>query len=250
MKAKTKADKRRNYLIFILTSKDNVVDLYALKDIEEDDIEDIKIQLESYISKYKNCGLKIDYNTSRIFKSKNIIGIASYVDNLSAIRFEKFAALIIKFFGYEITYATKISHDQGIDFVGVKRFQLFDSKRESYLIGQAKKYNVLVNVNEVRGFAGAVILLRSKEFSQSKKVYEKLIMKSFTPIEGIFVTSYFFSPPATTLCENADIISLDFIDLVLLTEKAILEKKLEIETNNVFIKAKADQAVNKIVILN
>ncbi|KGO85424.1 hypothetical protein Q765_16280 [Flavobacterium rivuli WB 3.3-2 = DSM 21788] len=243
-----RATKIRLLLIKILISNSRIVDLYALEDIDEEDIESIKIELEGYIAKYKKCGLKIDYDTSEIYKTKNVIKISSYINNLSATRFEKYAALLIKIFGYEISYATKISHDQGIDFIGVKRFQLFDSKRNNYLIGQAKKYNDLVNVNEVRNFAGSVILLRSKEFSQAK-VYESILMKSFTPIEGVFVTSYFFSPPAVKLCESADIISLDFIDLILLTEKAILEKTLDIETNNLFINKKVDIALNKIDIL-
>jgi len=250
MRIKSEADKRRLYLIKTLTSKDENVNLYTLDiSINEDDINFIKETLELYKAKYPKCGFKIDYNTSVIQKSKNISKISTYINNLSADKFERYVALLIKIFGFEITYATKASHDQGIDFVGVKKFQLFDSTRKSYLIGQAKKYNSLVDVNEVRGFSGAVMLLRSREFSQNKDVYKNIFMKSFTPVEGLFATSYFFSPPALKLCDNADIISLDFIDLVLLTEKAILEKTLEIETNDLFINKKVDLALNKIDIL-
>ncbi|HOY17293.1 MAG TPA: restriction endonuclease [Haliscomenobacter sp.] len=212
-------------------------------------IQDIKIELESYINKYRGCGLKIDYRTNSIEKSQNIQKIAKYIDELEATKFEKYVALLVKIFDYELTFATKKSHDQGIDFMGIKKFKLFDSNRKSYLIGQAKKYNSLVDINEIRGFAGSVLLLRNREFSQAKKVYEDILMKSFTSVEGLFATSYFFSPPALKLCENADLIALDFIDLVLLTEKAILEKTLEIEDNNVFHEAKTDLEIEKIAIL-
>ena len=168
---------------------------------------------------------------------------------MSASRFEKYSALLIKIFDFEITHATKTSHDQGVDFIGIKSFRLFDSKRKSYLVGQAKKYNSLVDINEIRGFAGAIMLLRSREFSQEKDVYQTIKMKSFTSVEGIFITSYYFSPPALKLCEKSDILSLDFVDLVLLTEDAIMKKTLAIESNDKFIKKKADNELDKIEIL-
>ncbi|MEM8969495.1 MAG: hypothetical protein AAGE93_23965, partial [Bacteroidota bacterium] len=111
------------------------------------------------------------------------------------------------------------------------------------------KYYSLVDINEIRGFAGAIMLLRGREFSQEKEVYKNIIMKSFTSVEGIFITSYFFSPPALKLCENSDILSLDFVDIVLLTEIATIQKTLDIEKNNKFIKVKADNELDKIKIL-
>lgn len=248
---RTKADKLRLSSISILKSKKLIIDLDISDGIEnESDLENLIIKFESYINKYSKCGLKLNYRTNRLEKTNNIQKIASYIDSLSATKFEKFAALLIKIFGYELTYATKLSHDQGIDFIGVKNFKLFDSNRKSYLIGQAKKYKSLVNIDEVRSFAGSVLLLRNREFSQTKEVYKTVNMKSFTSVEGIFATSYFFSPPALTLCENSDIISLDFIDLVLLTEKAILNKELKIERNNIFIKSKADIELKKIEVMD
>jgi len=246
----TKSDKQRLSIIFTLKSKADNIDLEQLDGVEnENDLDDIKIIFESYIKKYPSCGLKLDYRTNRLSKSKNVQKISSYLDSLSAVKFEKFAALVIKLFDYELTYATKISHDQGIDFIGIKKFKLFDSNRKSYLIGQAKKYNSLVDVNEIRGFAGSVMLLRNREFSQTKDVYKSVFMKSFTSVEGIFATSYFFSPPAIKLCENSDIITLDFIDLVLLTEKSIKMKSLNIENNNLFIKTKTDKELEKIEVM-
>jgi len=247
----TKSDQQRIAIINALKSRKNIIDLDILNGVEnENDLENITIKFESYIAKYPECGLVIDYNTYEIKKSKNIQKIASYISNLSATKFEKYSAMVVKLFDYEISYATKISHDQGIDFIGIKKFKLFDSKRKSYLIGQAKKYNSLVDINEIRGFAGSVLLLRNREFSQTKEVYKSVSMKSFTSVEGFFATSYFFSPPAIKLCENSDIISLDFIDLVLLTEKAILTKSLNIEKNNLFIKSRADREINNIQIMN
>jgi hypothetical protein len=246
----TRADIQRFAIISALKSKQDNVDFEQFDGVEtEIHVQDIKVELELYISKYSSCGLKIDYRTNTLQKSRNVQKIAEYISALSATNFEKFVALLVKIFGYELTYATKISHDQGIDFMGIKKFKLFDSNRKSYLIGQAKKYNSLVDINEIRGFAGSVMLLRNKEFSQTKEVYKDISMKSFTSVEGLFATSYFFSPPAILLCENSDIISLDFIDLVLLTEKAILEKSLNIEHNDLFIKSKADSELKKINIM-
>lgn len=245
-----KSEKLRLSIIATLVSKKDIISIDDIDGVEsEEDVQNLIIVFESYINKYPNTGLKIDYRKNRIEKSKNIHKIASYIDDLSATRFEKYAALLIQLFGYELTYATKISHDQGIDFVGIKNFKLFDSKRKSYLIGQAKKYNSLVDINEIRGFAGSVLLLRNREFSQTKDVYKSIFMKSFTSVEGIFATSYFFSPPAIKLCENSDIISLDFVDLVLLTEKAINDKSLPIEKNNLFIKSKTDLELDNIEIM-
>ncbi len=245
-----RADIQRFAIIDALKSSQLNFSIDELNGIENDlHIQDIKIELESYINKYRGCGLKIDYRTSSIEKSQNIQKIAKYIDELEATKFEKYVALLVKIFDYELTYATKKSHDQGIDFMGIKKFKLFDSNRKSYLIGQAKKYNSLVDINEIRGFAGSVLLLRNREFSQAKKVYEDILMKSFTSVEGLFATSYFFSPPALKLCENADLIALDFIDLVLLTEKAILEKTLEIEDEDIFNEVKTDAEIEKIAIL-
>ncbi|CAN5287067.1 hypothetical protein BH09BAC1_BH09BAC1_07300 [soil metagenome] len=245
-----KAEQLRKSLVAVLTIRDSVVELDTVTGVDDDDdLERLIIDLESYIKKYPRCGLRLDYNTARLHKSKNIQIISSYVNSLSASRFEKYSALLIKIFDFEITHATKSSHDQGIDFIGIKSFKLFDSKRKSYLVGQAKKYNSLVDLNEVRGFAGAIMLLRGREFSQEKEVYKSIIMRSFTSVEGIFITSYFFSPPALKLCENSDIISLDFVDIVLLTENAIMTKSLNIETNDKFVKVKTDRELDKIQIL-
>ncbi|MFD0977588.1 restriction endonuclease [Salinimicrobium gaetbulicola] len=247
----TKSELLRLSIVDALVRKDKTINFLFLDGVEDElDVQNITIQFESYISKYPNCGLKIDYNTSELHKSDNVQKIAKYINDLNANNFEKFAALLIKLFDFELTYATKQSHDQGIDFIGIKKFKLFDSQRKNYLIGQAKKYNSLVNINEIRGFAGSVLLLRNREFSQTKDVYKSVFMRSFTSIEGLFATSYFFSPPAQKLCDNSDIISLDFVDLILLTEKAILEKTLSIETNDRFIKSKVDKELQNIEILH
>ncbi|HEY0771273.1 MAG TPA: restriction endonuclease [Sphingobacteriaceae bacterium] len=247
---KTKSDIQRDTIINALKCKSRAIDLFTLDGIDNDtDVNNLSVTFEAYIAKYPTCGLKLDLRTSSLEKSLNVQKIAAYIDNLSASKFEKYIALLVQLFGYELTYATKSSHDQGIDFMGVKKFRLFDSKRKSYLIGQAKKYNTLVNISEIREFAGSVLLLRNREFSQTKSVYATVFMKSFTTIEGVFATSYFFSDPAILLCENSDIITLDFVDLVLLTEKAILEKKLQIEHKDVFVKSKTDRELERIQIL-
>ncbi|MNI39490.1 hypothetical protein D3C73_936720 [compost metagenome] len=202
-----------------------------------------------YSKRHLDSGIYLDSYTQSFRVSHNVMLISNYLDSLEATRFERYVALLVKIFGYNLTYATKASHDQGIDFFGVKAFELFDSPRKSFLMGQAKKYNSLVTVEEIRNFAGSLFLMRSREFSQAKATYSSMVTRSFTPVEGLFATSYFFSPPALKLCENSDIICLDFVDLVLLTEKAILKHDLEIEVNDVFDAVKTDAELDKIEVL-
>jgi hypothetical protein len=245
----SKAETRRNSLIRILKETDTI-SLSLVDGIDtETDLLDLMVDLEGYKSKHTQCGLLLNRHTQSLAVSQNVSLISNYLEALEATQFERYIALLVKIFGYDLTFATKISHDQGIDFMGVKEFKLFDSTRKSFLLGQAKKYNTLVNVEEIRNFAGSLFLMRSREFSQVKPTYSSVITKSFTPIEGLFATSYFFSPPALNLCHNSDIICLDFIDIVMLTEKAILTKDLAIETNDIFDAAKTDLELQKIKIM-
>lgn len=244
-----KAEVRRIGILKAFKSK-STTNLSLVTGIDnEDDLLDLMVELEMYSRKHPQSGIYLDKFSQSLRVSENVVLISNYLDSLEATRFERYVALLVKIFGYNLSYATKASHDQGVDFLGVKTFELFDSTRKSYLMGQAKKYNSLVTVEEIRNFAGSLFLMRSKEFSQAKSVYSDLVTKSFTPIEGLFATSYFFSPPALTLCSNSDIICLDFVDIVLLTEKAILNRDLNIEINDVFSPSKTDVELDMIEIM-
>ncbi len=245
------ASELRNEILNVLKASNLRTNLAILDSVSDpDDILRIISFLENYISKYKKTGISIDYNTNEIIISKNVFKISKFILGLSANKFEKYSALISTLFGYKLSNATKQSHDQGIDFICIKPFELFDSKRCSYLIGQSKKYSDLVNVSEVRELAGAILLIGNREFSQTKEVYKQISLKSFTSIEGIFITSYFFSDPAFKLCENSDIITLDIIDLVLLTEKAVLENSISFHRNNIFVNKMAENLIEKIDIMS
>ena len=68
-----KAEQLRKALISVLTSKNDIVDLDTIKGIDDsDDLERLTVNLEAYIKKYPSCGLRLDYNTSRLHKKKKI----------------------------------------------------------------------------------------------------------------------------------------------------------------------------------
>ena len=75
----------------------------------------------------------------------------------------------------------------------------------------------MVEVHEIRELARSISLLKMKEFMDDKS-YSHIVekVKLFTPIRGIFITSYFFSEPSIKLCEKCGIIPLDIIDILYL----------------------------------
>ena len=69
-----KAEQLRKALISVLTSKNDIVDLDTIKGIDDsDDLERLTVNLEAYIKKYPSCGLRLDYNTSRLHKKKKYL---------------------------------------------------------------------------------------------------------------------------------------------------------------------------------
>ena len=87
--------------------------------------------------------------------------------------------------GCEEVNATQCSHDQGIDFVGYKKYVpcLTANEQNSnllYVIGQAKHYkNECVEVSEIRELAGAIYLLKTNDFSKKRaQIGERVIYRN------------------------------------------------------------------------
>lgn len=159
---------------------------------------------------------------------QDLIQITQVIDHITAGDFEKLCALFLKeIVGCEEVNATQCSHDQGIDFVGYKKYVpcLTANEQNSnllYVIGQAKHYkNECVEVSEIRELAGAIYLLKTNDFSKKtaqigeRVIYRNLVIDAFTPIIPYFITSNYFTSYAYILCKNAAIIAIDRLELVL-----------------------------------
>ncbi len=158
----------------------------------------------------------------------DFINITKVIEQISADDFEKLCALFLKeIVQRESVNATQRSHDQGIDFVGYKKYvQCLTTGEQNnnllYVIGQAKHYSSQsVETTEIRELAGSVYLLRSNNFSKKrngkgdKVIYSNLEINAFTPIVPYFITSNYFSKYAYILCKNASIIAIDRLGLSL-----------------------------------
>lgn len=167
------------------------------------------------------------YQIDKHYK-KDFVNITKVIERISAEDFEKLCALFLKkIVECEAVNATQRSHDQGIDFVGYKKYVKCLTTEEQnnnllYVIGQAKHYqNQRVETSEIRELAGSIYLLRSNDFSKKKNsadekaIYGNLEIDAFTPIVPYFITSNYFSGYAYVLCKNAAIIAIDRLSLVL-----------------------------------
>ncbi|WP_168413080.1 restriction endonuclease [Bacillus salacetis] len=153
---------------------------------------------------------------------KNVVKALEVIKSLSPHDFERLCALYLHFLGSsKRPNVTRKSHDQGIDFVGAIERDL-DNKilaknmniNRVYLIGQAKHYKEdRVGSKEVRELAGSLLLLKSGNFALLQGIYKGLVenIKAFTPVYAYFITSYYFSQSAKTLCMNSDIMPVDRI---------------------------------------
>lgn len=157
-----------------------------------------------------------------------MINITRVIESISADDFEKLCAVFLEeIVKCESVNATQCSHDQGIDFVGCKKYvQCLTTEEQNqnllYVIGQAKHYNnQIVETNEIRELAGSIYLLKSNDFSKKRNhfgdrvIYSNLTIDAFTPIVPYFITSNYFSKYAYILCKNASIIAIDRLSLVL-----------------------------------
>lgn len=194
--------------------------------------ENISVFFEQVKESYGVSLLNLDtetyiYHIDKRYKD-DLVNITKVIEMISAEDFEKLCALFLKeIIKCEAVNATQRSHDQGIDFVGYKRYVkclTTDEQNDNllYVIGQAKHYqNQCVETSEIRELAGSIYLLRSNDFSKKKNsadekaIYGNLVIDAFTPIVPYFITSNYFSSYAYVLCKNAAIIAIDRLSLVL-----------------------------------
>lgn len=166
------------------------------------------------------------YKVDRHYR-EDMIHIIHVIEDITAGDFEKLCALFLKeIVGCEKVNATQCSHDQGIDFVGYKKYVACLTANEQnnnllYVLGQAKHYKrECVEVSEIRELAGAIYLSKTNNFSKKRTeagervIYRNLIIDAFTPIVPYFITSNYFTSYAYVLCKNASIIAIDRLELV------------------------------------
>lgn len=157
----------------------------------------------------------------------DLINLLEVIDSLSAEDFEKLCALYLKeIVGCEAVNATQHSHDQGLDFIGYKRYVNCLTTCEQndnllYVIGQAKHYKgEYVHSSEVRELAGAIYLLKCNDFAKKRRswgdrtIYDNVEIDAFTPVVAYFITSNYFTEYAYILCRNAAILAVDKLSLV------------------------------------
>ena len=218
--------------------------------------EKISLFFENVKEKYNYCLLEMDTDTL-IYKvddhyKNDMMNLTKVIEQITADDFEKMCALFLKeIVKCESVNATQRSHDQGIDFVGYKKYIRCLTTEEQnknllYVIGQAKHYkDTCVDTKEIRELAGAVYLLRTNDFAKKrngkseKVIYSNLNIDAFTPIVPCFITSNYFSDYAYVLCRNAAIIAIDRLSLILnflfsnkfnaMSQKEIMEEIQSIE---------------------
>lgn len=157
----------------------------------------------------------------------DLINLLEVIDSLSAEDFEKLCALYLKeIVRCEAVNATQHSHDQGLDFIGYKRYVNCLTTCEQndnllYVIGQAKHYKgEYVHSSEVRELAGAIYLLKCNDFAKKRRswgdrtIYDNVEIDAFTPVVAYFITSNYFTEYAYILCRNAAILAVDKLSLV------------------------------------
>lgn len=176
-------------LIIFSGEIDNVYDLYqqVYGKIDTNEVSELTESLSLFFEQVRESRgvslLHLDtetyiYQVDKRYKN-DLINVTKVIEMISAEDFEKLCALFLKeIVKCEAVNATQRSHDQGIDFVGYKKYVKCLTTEEQndnllYVIGQAKHY-------------------------QNQRVE----------------TSY-FSSYAYVLCKNAAIIAIDRLSLVL-----------------------------------
>ncbi len=194
--------------------------------------EEISVFFETVKQNYGYELLEFDTETFMYCIDKHykndLINVTRVMETITADEFEKLSALFLEeIVKCEFVSATQRSHDQGIDFVGYKKYtQCLTTEEQNenllYVIGQAKHYkSQYVETSEIRELAGSIYLLKANDFSKKrnnkgdKTIYSNLIIDAFTPIIPYFITSNYFSKYAYILCKNASIIAIDRLSLIL-----------------------------------
>lgn len=221
----------RNLSLKILTGNKLIINLHDFDQdiLEPKDIDRVCAFFEEYSDKYFIKVFETNLNNATIkFSDKKISELTNIIRNLNDTQFEKLSAVICKVLGYANFFATKATHDEGIDFIAYSDYSYLNIEHKQHILGQCKHYkDILVDVKDIRELAGSVILFSRKEFATTSDSYARFVLGSFAPINVFFISNYFFSKQAIELCFNTDIVPLDIIDITCICFKGIKTKMLD-----------------------
>ncbi len=230
---------QRNLALQLLENPADQISLYDYDKLvrEDKDIIDIFSFFAEYEDKFNNRYFKCDEKNGIFTKTSPIItSVSKSIRKINANNFEKLSAKICSCLGFDKEYyATQQSKDEGIDFIAFRDFSLLNIDYNEYIVGQSKHFsNDEITIKDIRELSGSVLLFSRKEFSVSNK-YSKFVIGTFTPVNVFFITSYFFSNDAISLCKKTNIVPLDIIDVICILLDGIQNKKLKwIDNQNNF----------------
>ncbi len=220
----------RNLSIKLFLNPTNSINFFDYDEVTNGiDVNDISSFLEKYSTKYKELIFEIDNANALFIKKHSFLHLLlDQIIKLSPSEFEKLSAVVCSCLGYENFYGTKVSHDQGIDFIAQSNFDKLNIDIKHCILGQCKHFeNNLVGTGEIRQLAGSVILFSRKEFSTVNPKYTRFLLNTFSHIHVYFMASYFYSEESIRLCRSTDIIYLDIIDICCLCAQGIIQKKID-----------------------
>lgn len=170
----------------------------------------VRCKLEAYVEVCRDRGTspKIrfgEYNKSLLINQEYHLGPAvkdcqEWILALPPAQFEVLCRIVLEAEGCDNVKVTRLSGDAGVDFYGTKTV-LLDAPEgpdvfrniEILVIGQAKRYNGPVGIQEIRHFLGALSLVKvaglatRPDFLQCPVSMESY--KPFSPILPIFIAS-------------------------------------------------------------
>lgn len=256
-------DDQRTLAIKILTSRKSKINLqYEYSDyvIDQQDVIDISVFLEEYITKYESSFLSIDSKLGEIsLVNPDLVGsIIENIKKLTASEFEKLSGLLCKCLNYTEYFSTPVSHDQGIDFLGYsvlyREFYKESFNIREYILGQSKHYKKgLVDTKEIRELVGSIDLFKIGNFTNKKikKAYSKINLNHYSPITIAFTSNYFFSNDAHELCNQTPIIHLDLIDLMFIFLKSLDKRTIDwLSPKRNFSRAKFKNDIKNVAVIN
>ncbi len=141
---------------------------FPLKILTNYDLYDLCSFLERYLNKHNINYFAFNIESGDFEVKDNIFkNIIKYVIDLSPNKFEKVSAILCGLLGFKDYFATKASHDQGIDIIGFsnhfKEFFDINSGYKYYIFGQCKKYKRdLVDSSEITSLAGSISNFRTR----------------------------------------------------------------------------------------
>jgi hypothetical protein len=244
---------KRKLSVNILERDDHQISLYDFDKLvkSDKDVIDICSFFENYQTRYAVDLFKTDHTNGIFIKTNpHISSLTKAIRGLNGGQFEKISAIICKCLGFNKSYhATQPSKDEGIDFIAFRDITLLNIDTKEYIIGQSKHFtDTEITIKEIRELSGSVLLFSRKEFSTANK-YAKFFIGAFSPVFVLFVSNYFYSNDALTLCKNTSIVPIDLIDTIGICIRGINEGVLDwTGTSGNIDVTKLERDINNVVI--